>query len=352
MATNKNINECGWFYHAPAKPKVPSEPVPLPATSQIPGLNAEIEGQYQDDPIKPLFRETDSKYIRLAKQGGRQNLLQFKENPNMRERAPKGYPRPEWFYLEDNALEDAELKRTEQINHDIEYQYMVPEYMVHEEWKPETDCYERPRRQPFSFDRLSAFERDGDRVTDKTVKLPEVKKPGFGVRSAKPLKTKPRPQERTKPSTIAKQSQLELERPHLKYLPLPEGDTNGNGKPSMSKILGYEYEKKWHDDINKWQFKQDKLRAQHKAMLNEQEKEQGASEYRSTFGKPARPQYVQEKGRKVYDTRSYKSPTTDKAVNQEKELFKLTRFKNVGSKIDSHNPLVTSNSNRPAVASH
>lgn len=32
------------------------------------------------------------------------------------------------------------------------------------------------------------------------------------------------------------------------------------------------------------------------------------------------------KGRKVYDTRSYKSPTTDKAVNQEKELFKLTRY--------------------------
>jgi len=35
-------------------------------------------------------------------------LLQFKENPNMREREPVGYPRAEWFYLEDNAVEDAE----------------------------------------------------------------------------------------------------------------------------------------------------------------------------------------------------------------------------------------------------
>ena len=39
------------------------------------------------------------------------DLLQFKENPNMRERPAKNYPRPEWFYLEDNALEDAELPK-------------------------------------------------------------------------------------------------------------------------------------------------------------------------------------------------------------------------------------------------
>ena len=39
------------------------------------------------------------------------DLLQFKENPNMRERPAKNYPRPEWFYLEDNALEVAELPK-------------------------------------------------------------------------------------------------------------------------------------------------------------------------------------------------------------------------------------------------
>ena len=39
------------------------------------------------------------------------DLLQFKENPNMRERPAKNYPRPDWFYLEDNALEDAELPK-------------------------------------------------------------------------------------------------------------------------------------------------------------------------------------------------------------------------------------------------
>ena len=98
---------------------------------------------------------------------------------------------------------------------------MVPEYMIHEEWKQdENEVYQRPNRAPYSYDRLSAHERDGNRITDKTIKLPEVKKQGYGVRSAKPLKTRPRPQERTKPSTVAKQSQIEQERPHLKYLPL------------------------------------------------------------------------------------------------------------------------------------
>ena len=45
----------------------------LPPTSQVPGLNYEIEGQYPEDLPKPLFRETDTTYVRLAKQGGRQS---------------------------------------------------------------------------------------------------------------------------------------------------------------------------------------------------------------------------------------------------------------------------------------
>lgn len=38
------------------------------------------------------------------------DLLQFKENPNMKERQPVSYPRNEWFYLEDNRLEAEEEK--------------------------------------------------------------------------------------------------------------------------------------------------------------------------------------------------------------------------------------------------
>ena len=60
----------GWFYHAPAR-RVHNEPVGYPAMSQIPGL-AEDDGRPEELP-RPLFRDTDTKYVRLAKQGGRQS---------------------------------------------------------------------------------------------------------------------------------------------------------------------------------------------------------------------------------------------------------------------------------------
>ena len=36
------------------------------------------------------------------------DLLQFKENLDMSKREPVSYPRNEWFYLEDNRLEQEE----------------------------------------------------------------------------------------------------------------------------------------------------------------------------------------------------------------------------------------------------
>ena len=42
------------------------------------------------------------------------DLLNHKENPNMREKPQVHYPRSEWFYLEDNALEDAEQQQKDE----------------------------------------------------------------------------------------------------------------------------------------------------------------------------------------------------------------------------------------------
>ena len=58
----------GWFYHAPAR-RQSVDPVLYPPMSQIPGLT-EDDGS-QDEPVRPLLKDTDSAYIRLAKQGGR-----------------------------------------------------------------------------------------------------------------------------------------------------------------------------------------------------------------------------------------------------------------------------------------
>jgi hypothetical protein len=56
--------------------------------------------------------------------------------------------------------------------------------MVHEPNEPEADCGKfRPNRLPYAADRTTVYERDGRSATDKTQRLPESRKPGFGVRN-------------------------------------------------------------------------------------------------------------------------------------------------------------------------
>lgn len=347
MATNKNIKECGWFYHAPAKRQDPrSEPVLVPAASQIPGLNSDLPPE--DDIQRSLFRDTDTKYVRLAKSGGRQNLLQFKENPDMRKREPKAYPRNEWFYLEDNRLEEEEGKTASDP-----YQFTVPEYMYHEVFNPDaqTDAYERPRRALYGFDNVSAFEREGKGVTDKTVKLPEVIKPGYGVRSGKPLRMKKQPPAPAGVKTVQQVSAAKMVddgRPRLKYLPMPEA-SDKTEKAKMSKLLSYTYDKEWHDEVRKWEYKQDRLREKHKQMIaaqGPQNQEPLVSEYNTTIGKSRPPAYQPQKrgytgGSGHQSNRSTITSTTNSKRGErmpEKELFKMSKFKNVQSRVDQTMP--------------
>ena len=44
-----------------------------PAMSQIPGLTDEGGLPPDDSEPRPLFRDTDTKYVRLAKEGGRKS---------------------------------------------------------------------------------------------------------------------------------------------------------------------------------------------------------------------------------------------------------------------------------------
>ena len=88
--------------------------------------------------------------------------------------------------------------------------------MVHEAYKGDANKeYTRPGQGPLGFDKLSVFEREpGNHATDKTVKLPEMKKPGYGVRSGKPL-----PRSRNKAPQSAQTDPGKGPRP-LKYLPM------------------------------------------------------------------------------------------------------------------------------------
>jgi len=81
------------------------EPIKAPRPSQIPGLGD--DGGQTSDQNRQFIRETDSDYVKLAKRGGRSDLLH--DQPNIdRETEQSGvkrrlakHTRADWFYHDD-----------------------------------------------------------------------------------------------------------------------------------------------------------------------------------------------------------------------------------------------------------
>lgn len=96
----------GWFYHTPNKARK-AEPIMVPPASQIPGLSAVAPEPEDQESVRGWIRDTDSDYVRLAKTGGRKDLLAYRD-PKPCPDKPKNYPRVDWFYLEDIAAKEAE----------------------------------------------------------------------------------------------------------------------------------------------------------------------------------------------------------------------------------------------------
>lgn len=332
---NQKPNEAGWFYHAPVR-TVHREQVGAPPPSQIPGLG-QIEVLEREVPKEMVFKDTDTKYIRMAKMGGRKDLLTIQ--PNTEKMAPVGYHRNEWFYLEDNALADKEEKEKEQQ----EWQFLLPEYMVHQGYQadqPELGPSEadgKPmRRAPYATDNKSSFYEDGTSLTDKTVRIPETMRPGYGVRSAKaPASVKgPAGASRRQPAADRSKplgSQVQGDKSRLRYQPLP---AEKEEPVSMSKLLSNAYDKEWHDKKDTWQQKQKETLDRSKGAS----KAEGPArtEYNNNYSKPAsfgshKPEYHRKNS-----SSSNKEPAARREEEKPKEPFKLSKFKNVPSRINTH----------------
>ena len=77
-----------------------------PPLSQIPGLSNEAHLPPEDQPKGLWIKETDSRYVQLAKQGGRADLL-CTNTPEPPSEEPVGYPRVDWYY--DAPTQEQEL---------------------------------------------------------------------------------------------------------------------------------------------------------------------------------------------------------------------------------------------------
>ncbi|KER34051.1 hypothetical protein X801_00184 [Opisthorchis viverrini] len=124
-----NLRDIGWMCHVVPLKKNKS-PAFMPAISQIPILGcAPEDSNPKSEPVSNI-KSTDTPFIRLAKMGGRPDLLCFKENePN--NGPPLPYCRCDWFYLEDNAKHDEDTKPPA-----TKHVFKVPFYMTDQECKP------------------------------------------------------------------------------------------------------------------------------------------------------------------------------------------------------------------------
>ncbi|XP_072268190.1 uncharacterized protein C7orf57 homolog isoform X2 [Pyxicephalus adspersus] len=180
---------CDWYYHVPLKQNEKKSEVVLPPTSQIPGLSdlAEPHNDVLSGSRKKWIKDTDSDYVKLAKQGGRPDLL--KHVTSVQKKAPPvSYAPPDWYTYENNPPPEpavAPLKN-------------VPDYMIHEEFNVEQNEKYEAKKGPFDFDEKTVWQRESvenekENHHDKTVKLPAIKHDNNVTASGKgppPTKTK------------------------------------------------------------------------------------------------------------------------------------------------------------------
>ncbi|XP_006901680.1 PREDICTED: uncharacterized protein C7orf57 homolog [Elephantulus edwardii] len=157
---------CDWYYHLPVKRS--EKPVDAPPASQIPGLSN--LGDTQNGNVfgarRYWIKETDSEYVKLAKQGGRPDLLKH-FGPGTRKSSPVAYSVPDW-YTHHSKPPTADQREIPVIS--------LPDYMVYEEFSPSqaNGSYES-RRGPFDFDMKTVWQREAEEVEEKKkVRLPAI----------------------------------------------------------------------------------------------------------------------------------------------------------------------------------
>ncbi|XP_037660264.1 uncharacterized protein C7orf57 homolog [Choloepus didactylus] len=157
---------CDWYYHLPAKRS--EKAVEAPPASQIPGLN-DLGESHNGNTFairRYWIKETDSEYVKLAKQGGRPDLLKH-FGPGTRKGSPVTYSMPDW-YIHHSKPPTADQREVPAV--------FMPDYMVYEEFSPSqaNGIYES-RRGPFDFDMKTIWQREAKELEErKKVKLPAI----------------------------------------------------------------------------------------------------------------------------------------------------------------------------------
>ena len=188
---NEEIWYC-YYVKSNRKERKDSKPLQRIPISQVPDLTKEVPIMESTElkEKKKFIRilETDSKYVKLAKAGGRKNLLCYRENER-KNKTPKEYKVPEWYYHDDSTdkevrelSEEEKYKRYKVTYGKRSYKTLIrskvykrPDYMTHlepEELRLSLGESDRiPGRPIFGYDSFSIWKRD---EVEKSGKLPSL----------------------------------------------------------------------------------------------------------------------------------------------------------------------------------
>jgi len=283
-----------WFYSVPSKrSEAPAKDAPAP--SQIPGLsNLPDDPSMENDRTarRKWIRDTDSKYIKLAKAGGRRDLLKYRDPPEVSSEAVP-YPRVDWFDHQAPGNDDET-----DANKDVDCR-VLPEWYVHDvehvaepeglrripskvAGLPSKRGPEEKSRNPISFDKMSCWERE----KREDQKLPSIR--------------------RSKGKLSKSQSQLSVPQQSQAQVPL-----NSVRLPQIqeqvdfSKLMSNHYQREWHEE-------QKKEREKSRVKRKEEESE-----------KRAKMEILSQPRKGLRAT----------GVQEEKPLFKMSRFANVPARV-------------------
>ncbi|KAM4877429.1 uncharacterized protein C7orf57 homolog isoform 1-T2 [Thomomys bottae] len=166
QSTAHRYAPCEWYYHLPVKRS--EKAVDAPPASQIPGLSKldDSHNEYLPGMRRYLIKETDSEYVKLAKQGGRPDLLTHL-GPGSTTGFPVAYSLPDW-YIHHSKPATAQQREVPMVS--------MPDYMVYEEFNPNyTNGSYESRRGPFDFDMKTVWQREAEELEEKKkVKLPAI----------------------------------------------------------------------------------------------------------------------------------------------------------------------------------
>ncbi|XP_046859343.1 uncharacterized protein C7orf57 homolog isoform X2 [Xenia sp. Carnegie-2017] len=239
---NPLISTQDWFYHIPASRKSPeqSNNINAPFHSQIPGLNHNPVESIAEENLpqfkRKWIRDTDSKYVRLAKAGGRKNLLSFvSAKPSVE---PVSYPRVDWF---DHHQETCMNEEENNVNNEADTKRSCNDYAVLPEWythdvpddkestAKETNIpsnEEVKKRPMLGHDSMTVWERETKQDKDGKSRAMFVKLPKISKKSTK------------KNKTSNKYSALKL--PNL-----DDDHSSPDNAEDMKKLLSMAYQQEW-----------------------------------------------------------------------------------------------------------